>query len=403
MWATPGRKNKKSGAGAHLASLGPDLYTLHRLDGFAVHVEPNSARVFQLPAEVLAGRGFLESVHILDRVGVAKAIEDSLSSGSSRKAQFRLAGMTPGTGATNRWFELRCEPAPEAIIEGEGVLVLAVSRDISERRALEDELRRQRQISDSANIAKSRFLANMSHELRTPLNAILGFSEVLQSEHMNNMPPERTREYIGLIHSSSNHLLNVLNGILDMSKIESGKYEVIPEPFDLSHAVRSSCEILRGQAEAKKIELVIHDMTPLPEVTADQRAVKQIMINLVSNAVKFTEEGGCVKIFAERCGRNIKLSVVDNGIGISPEHMDYLGQPFYQADSRYDRRYEGTGLGLSVVCGLVGLHHGTVKFDSRKGIGTTVTVTFPIIPPDTRPMPAFEHLELVQTNKRRNA
>jgi cell cycle sensor histidine kinase DivJ len=243
----------------------------------------------------------------------------------------------------------------------------------------------------------------MSHELRTPLNAILGFSEVLQSEHMNKMPPERTREYIGLIHNSSNHLLNVLNGILDMSKIESGKYEVIPEPFDLSHAVRSSCEILRGQAEQKNIELFIHDMGTLPEVTADRRAIKQIMINLVSNAVKFTEAGGSVEIFAKRSGRNIKLTVADNGIGISPEHMDYLGQPFYQADSRYDRRYEGTGLGLSIVCGLVDLHHGTVKFASRKGIGTTVTVTIPIIPPDTRPVPAYEHLELVQTNKRRSA
>lgn len=403
MWATPGRKKKNPDSGAHLASLGPDLYTLHRLDGFAVHVEPNSDRVFGLPTEMLTGRGFLENVHILDRVGVAKAIEDSLSSGSSRKAQFRLAGMTPGSGATNRWFELRCEPAPEAIFDGEGVLVLAVSRDISERRALEDELRRQRQISDSANIAKSRFLANMSHELRTPLNAILGFSEVLQSEHMNNMPQDRTREYIGLIHSSSDHLLNVLNGILDMSKIESGKYEVIPEPFDLSQAIRSSCKILRGQAERKKIGLVIHDMTTLPEVTADQRAIKQITMNLVSNAVKFTKTGGCVEISAKRSGRNIILTVADNGIGISPEHMDYLGQPFYQADSRYDRRYDGTGLGLSIVCGLVDLHRGTVKFSSRKGIGTTVTVTIPIIPPDTRPVPAFEHLELVPTNKRQSA
>lgn len=403
MWVSPSRANKNTGPKVNLASIGPDLYTLHRSDGFAVHVESNCNKVFGLDEERLLGKGFLENVHIHDRISVAKALEDCISFGVHKKAQFRLVPNSENGRNLGKWFELRCEPAPEAHIENEGMLVLAVSRDISERRALEDELHRQREIADSSNIAKSRFLANMSHELRTPMNAILGFSEILQSDHMAKMPPERTKEYIGLIHNSSSHLLNVLNDILDMSKIESGKYEIISEPFDVTYAVTASCQILRAQAEQKDIDLLVHIAPDIPEVTADERAIKQIVINLVSNAVKFSETGGQVSIGLERSGRNICLTVADNGIGISPEHLDSLGLPFYQADSKYDRKYEGTGLGLSVVCGLVNLHNGKIDFVSKKGSGTTVTVTVPINPPDATPVPAFEHLELVQTNKRRTA
>ncbi|MGI9400906.1 MAG: sensor histidine kinase [Rhizobiaceae bacterium] len=400
MWAKPGRAKKNTEQKVNLASIGPDLYTLHRLDGYAVHVESNCKKVFGFDSDLLMGKGFLECVHIHDRVVVATAIENCISSGAHKKAQFRLITDADGGPISGRWFELRCEPAPEAYFEDEGMLVLAVSRDISERRALEEELRRQKELADSSNIAKSRFLANMSHELRTPMNAILGFSELLQSDHMANMPPERTREYIGLIHSSSSHLLNVLNDILDMSKIESGKYEIISEPFDFAHAVEASCQILRGQAEQKNIGMVINIAPDVPEVTADERAIKQIVINLVSNAVKFSDTGGHVEINLNRSGRNVCLKIADNGIGISPEHLDRLGLPFYQADSKYDRKYEGTGLGLSVVCGLVELHGGRVEFASKKGKGTTVNVVVPINPPDATPVPAYEHLELVQPNKR---
>ncbi|MEM7465099.1 MAG: ATP-binding protein, partial [Pseudomonadota bacterium] len=156
-------------------------------------------------------------------------------------------------------------------------------------------------------------------------------------------------------------------------------------------------------AEQKNLDVAIHIVPDLPEVTADERAIKQIVINLVSNAVKFSETVGRIEIGLTRSGRNICLTVSDNGLGISPEHLDSLGLPFYQADSKYDRRYEGTGLGLSVVCGLVDLHHGKVEFSSKKGSGTTVKVVIPINPPDAAPVPAYEHLELVQSNKRRTA
>ena len=330
----------------------------------AIHAGANAERILSAPSGDLAGHAFFEMIHVQDRVSVIKCVADCLEQGRLKKVQFRLA--PDNAKPVERWFEMRCEPAPGLLVEGEGMLALSVVRDISERRALEQALRTEHEKAESANIAKSRFLANMSHELRTPLNAILGFSELMQSDAMKNMPPERSGEYVGLIHNSATHLLNVLNDILDMSKIEAGKYQIVTEPFDIGATLRASAAMLRGQADKKGIEIVIGDFDGLPEINADERAVKQIMINLVANAVKFTDEGGRVWIGARRNGRNIVIDVSDNGIGISPEHLGSLGMPFYQADSQYDRKYEGTGLGLSVVCGLVDLHEGKVRLNPEK-------------------------------------
>jgi two-component system, cell cycle sensor histidine kinase DivJ len=396
MWAIPGRRQREK-PGVDLASLGPDFYSLHRANGDAVHVGANARRVLRHEPRQVAGAGFLSLVHVQDRVAVAKAIGDCLANGDFQKVQFRI--MPPrnsGDELSVRWFEMRCEPMPVTADKKLNGLALAVTKDISERRSLENELNRQREKSENANIAKSRFLANMSHELRTPLNAILGFSELLQSNAIREMAPERSSEYISLIHSSATHLLAVVNGILDMSKIEAGKYEIVAEPFDLAETLRSSCAMLKDQADRKGIRLCVGDMDGLPELTADPRAIRQVVINLVSNAIKFTGEGGKIDVLARRSGRSIAFSVDDNGIGISPEHLECLGQPFYQADSRYDRKYEGSGLGLSVVFGLVELHGGKIRFSSEKGRGTRVTVEIPILPPNSRPLPATEALQVVR-------
>lgn len=376
-----------------LASMGPDLYSLHRPNGELVHASDNAVRVLERQASGLDGQGYIDTIHVQDRVAVFKAIGDCLVLRRPQSAQFRLLSRD---GGSQRWLELCCEPAPEDTLAGEGPLVLAVTRDISEHRRLEEELRLSRERAESANVAKSLFLANMSHELRTPLNAILGFSELLQLDVMKNMPPERHREYVGLIHSSANHLLQVLTEILDMSKIEAGKYEIVTEPFKVAQTLQTCCAMMRGQADRKQIAISTIGFETLPEITADERAVRQIMINLVSNAVKFTAEGGQVKVAAERVGRNIRIAVSDNGIGISSEHIEKLGIPFYQADSKYDRKYQGTGLGLSVVRGLVELHRGKLAFSSRKGIGTTVTVTLPVHVKEMRPVPAVDEIEIVR-------
>ena len=386
--------NEEHKADMDLAAIGPDLFLLHNASGRVVHVGPNAERVVGLAADVLTDRGFIDAVHVHDRVAVAKALDECAARSVPRKAQFRFAAGT--ASRDDRWFELRCELAADLQLGDGETPVLSVVRDISQRRKLENELRCEREKAEGANIAKSRFLANMSHELRTPLNAILGFSELLQSDVMQQMPPERSREYISLIHNSAGHLLNVLNDILDMSKIEAGKYEILTEPFDLAQTLHSSAAILRGQADKRGIAISLGNFQDLPEINADERAVKQIMINLISNAVKFSHDNGEVRITAARKGRSIEIEVADDGIGISAEHLEKLGQPFYQADSRYDRKYEGTGLGLSVVCGLVDLHHGKVGFRSGKDRGTRVKVTLPLAPPRQRPVPASEKVEIIR-------
>ncbi len=376
-----------------LASMGPDLYTLHRSGGELVHAGDNAARVLGKSPEMLAGTGFLDCVHVQDRVGVRKAIADCIAWGRPQKAPFRPIA---SRGARDCWLEFACEPAPAGVLAKEGPLALAVTRDISGHRRMEEELRQSRERAESANVAKSLFLANMSHELRTPLNAILGFSELLLSDVMKKMPPERHLEYVGLIHSSASHLLQVLTEILDMSKIEAGKYDIVTEPFLIGQALQTCCSMMRGQADGKQIDIETIGFDTLPEITADERAIRQIMINLLSNAIKFTPDGGKVCVEGQRIGRNVRIVVRDNGIGISDEHIGNLGIPFYQADSKYDRKYQGTGLGLSVVRGLVELHRGKLSFASRKGLGTAVTVTLPVQAQEMRPVPAREDIEIVR-------
>lgn len=373
-----------------LAEMGPDLYVLHGAGGRVERAGANAMAILGHASESLAGAGFIERVHLHDRVAFASAIDACLSGGAPSSAQFRLA--TPAAGDREKWFEIRCTAVGGAHNPG---AVVSVTRDITDWRHLQDELEANRQRAESASVAKGLFLANMSHELRTPLNAILGFSELLQSDAMAAMPPERGREYVELIHSSAGHLLNVLNDILDMSKIEAGKYEIIAEPFDLGQCLKTCCAMMRGQGEGKGVTVGLRTES-LPEVTADERAIKQIVINLLSNAIKFSNEGGHVDVEAVRVGRNIQLLVTDRGIGISPEHLENLGKPFYQADSRYDRKYQGTGLGLSVVRGLVELHKGRISFSSRRGEGTRVTVVIPVNSAECRPVPAAEQFEVVR-------
>ncbi len=227
-------------------------------------------------------------------------------------------------------------------------------------------------------IKADRYLASVSHELRTPLNAILGFSDILKQEMFGAMANDRQREYVELIHVSGSHLLSVVNMILDMSKIDMGAYHIIAEPFDVEDAAALSIAMVREQAAKKQIVIETNFDRQACECTGDRRAVQQILINLLSNAVKFTPDKGRITLTSENEAGCLVMRVADTGIGISPEDLELIGQPFFQVQNDYTRSFEGTGLGLSLVRGLVELHAGGLSIESEVGAGTSVTVRLPL-------------------------
>jgi cell cycle sensor histidine kinase DivJ len=218
----------------------------------------------------------------------------------------------------------------------------------------------------------------VSHELRTPLNAIIGFSEMLSTDEQGSLDAGKRLDYARIIHASGHHLLDVVNTLLDISKIESGAMTIEQEPLDLAEMAEDCCKLMALRAEAGDIGLERVVGPDLPSVLGDRRALKQVVINLLSNAIKFTPAGGRVVLAVVRDGDMIDLSVSDTGIGISAVDLPRLGDPFFQAKGAYDRTYEGTGLGLSVVRGLVGLHGGRLTIESAPGIGTRVAVRLPV-------------------------
>jgi cell cycle sensor histidine kinase DivJ len=363
-----------------LAENTSDLITRHDERGRVVFASLAAQSMFgELPAR-LYGDGLFERVHIADRPAYLTALSRAYASNSPMQVEFRArqGGLSPS--ARYIWVEMRCRPVNMATFGAETLRagVVAVSRDISERKAQEEALVRARDDAESANHAKTQFLANMSHELRTPLNAVIGFAEIIQREMFGPLGDARYRDYAQHIHESGQHLLQVVNDILDMSKIEAGKYKIVREPFAVKKLIDVCCEVTRQEAEKKEIRLSVDAMPGLPELAADKRAVKQMLLNLISNAIKFTGQGGWVRISVRIHGDSIALIVADNGIGIAEADLAKLGNPFVQADNSYDRQHDGAGLGLSVVKGLARLHGGDLSLASQLGEGTVATISLPL-------------------------
>ena len=362
-----------------IAENASDLITRHDEKNRVVFASHASEQLLGVPASELHGEGLFERVHVADRPAYLSALSRCYADNEPTAAEFRIRRVGPRDHDTHIWVEMRCRPMRD---EGSRVpfsaCVLAGTRDISERKAQEDELLRARDEAEGASRAKSQFLANMSHELRTPLNAVIGFSEILNRELFGTMGEQRYRDYARLIHESGEHLLHVVNDILDMSKIEAGKFKIVKEPFDVAVLVNSCADIMRHTAEKKGIALHAEIPAGLPELVADKRACKQMLLNVVSNAIKFTDPGGWVRISANADKNVVVLEVADNGIGISEQDLPKLGNPFVQADTSYDRSYEGAGLGLSVVKGLARLHGGRLEIASKLGHGTTATISLPL-------------------------
>ena len=265
---------------------------------------------------------------------------------------------------------------------GQFARTVSLFRDATlERERLQSELLENlsaKEAAEAKSRVKSEFLANMSHELRTPLNAIIGFSDTMRSRLFGPMQA-RYEEYAGLIHESGLHLLSLITDILDMSKIEAGKFVLDPQPVDLAESVAYCLELTRRRAEETGITLTASVPADLPVLIADPRSVKQVLLNLLSNAVKFTPAGGAVSLSARAVDGSLHLAVHDNGIGIPGKALARIGHAFEQASNDPMRAREGTGLGLALVKSLVELHGGGLHIESREGVGTTVSVELPFV------------------------
>jgi PAS domain S-box-containing protein len=298
------------------------------------------------------------------------AIREELAAGHAIDIEFRR-----GEGSATCWLRMQMAP----VRDGEGRITnhVAVLSDVSDTHRLQEAAIAARDSAEAASRAKSEFLANMSHELRTPLNAVIGFSEIMQNEIFGPVG-ERYREYVQNIHASGNHLLSLINDVLDLSKVEAHKFKLNEDVVDLDALLDECLASLGVAADKGGITLGRSGDPTTPLVNCDARALRQVMLNLLSNAIKFTPAGGGVTArLARRPDGDIEFAVADSGIGIAPGDLDRIMQPFEQVQSGFARTRPGTGLGLALSRRFVELHGGSIAIASELGRGTTVTVRLP--------------------------
>ncbi|MBR1177633.1 PAS domain S-box protein [Bradyrhizobium sp. KB893862 SZCCT0404] len=368
-----------------------DVISRHQRNGAVQFISPAVEAMLGMSVTQLHGHGLFDRVHVADRPAYLTALSDA-ARGDVRSVEFRLRREPAGSERGQIdfiWVEMRCRPLDQDLGRDPSreAEVVAVMRDITDRKLSEQALDQARSAAEAADAAKTRFLATMSHELRTPLNAIIGFSEMIAQEQTLMLGAGQRKEYAQLINDSGQHLLSVVNGILDMSKMESGNFEIASEPFAPRASLLHCCNLLALKARENGVDLVTDAPQDLPVMTGDPRAFKQIVLNLVANAIKFTERGGQVSVTASVSASQLTLRISDTGVGIAPDDLKRIGAPFFQAGKTYQRRHEGTGLGLSIVKSLVALHLGEMTVQSRLGEGTAVTVKLPLVytPPQAKP------------------
>ncbi|MDB5740260.1 MAG: sensor signal transduction histidine kinase [Alphaproteobacteria bacterium] len=348
-----------------------DIIVFRTVKGEVLFASEALERILGRTADEIDKGGFLSFVHPAD-LAQAGQVNIVPAPGESRTATYRIRHRDG--------HYLWLESLTRAIYDestGKVRNIVAVSRDITARKLHEMEIEAAQERAEAANKAKSAFLANMSHELRTPLNAIIGFSELMREEMFGPLGNARYNEYIGLIHNSGKHLLDLITDMLDMAKIEAGKMVLAPERLGLADALDDCLHILGDQAKAGGVTLS-KQVKGAPVLHADRRATKQVLLNLLSNAVKFTPAGGTVIVSGWKAGGRAYVAVRDTGIGISAQDMARLGNPFEQAKADPLLAKGGTGLGLALVKALVEKHGGKLVMESRLGAGTTVIVDFPL-------------------------
>ena len=318
-----------------------------------------------LPVDPLFENGLVAAVHAPDRPQLLDAIERAM------KGHDGAALFAPRTA-----LDRRVQLIMRRLDDPAGPRLIAQLFDATAQYARELGLEVARQEAEAREAGKTRFLANMSHELRTPLNAVLGFSDIMRQRIFGPLP-DRYSEYAENIHQAGGHLLDLINDVLDVTKIEAERYTLTLEQFDAREVVSAAMALVRVNADDKGVSL----SSVLPgdpvEVSADKRALKQIALNLLSNAVKFTPRDGAITVTVEAIGPYLEVIVADTGVGIAPEDVRRLGRPFEQA-GEIEQRRQGTGLGLSLVRAFAELHGGRMSIDSTLGEGTAVTVRLPV-------------------------
>jgi PAS domain S-box-containing protein len=358
-------------------ALALDLLCISDLNGWMQRLNPSWEKTLGFSAAEICSKPWVEFVHPEDRHLVPEAYQRLNSGAVIRNLELRFLSKD----GSCKWL-VGC--ATPALDQG---LVFAAMSDITELKQLEEQLRsqnlileeRSRRIEDASRL-KSEFLANMSHELRSPLNGIIGFSELLFDGKLGALPA-RPREYVGRIHASASHLLQLINGVLDLSKVEAGKLEFCPERLFISHIVQEVTGILGGLAASKQIRIETAIEAEADEVTTDAGRLRQVLYNYLSNALKFTEGKGCVAVRAKsESATEFRLEVSDTGPGISEKDMAGLFVKFHQLDATAAKRFQGTGLGLALTKRLVEAQGGRVGVASRLGEGSTFFAILPRVP-----------------------
>ena len=366
------RKYAQVAAGIEATTTGVVLTDPNRPDNPVVFVNPAFSAMSGYGHEEVLGRAFGMLVGDETDPASLKAIESAIS----RQRSVSLEALYHKKDGATFWTQIQLNPVRDDY--GNLEYYVWILNDISEKKQYETELISARDEAISANRMKSEFLAAMSHELRTPLNAIMGFSEMIEGEVFGPLGDAKYCGYVSDIRGSASHLHAIIMDILDMAKIESGKFELIEEEIAAKDAITACIRIVRARAIEANLELVTDISDDLPKFRADSRVFKQILRNILSNAIKFTPAGGRVSVVAGlRADGGISVSVTDTGIGMTDSDLKIALKPFAQVDGELSRKYEGTGLGLPLAKNFVELLGGMLEISSEAGKGTRVTFSIP--------------------------
>ena len=339
-----------------------------------LYVNPKFEQLYGQPASEMVGASIDKLSFLIGDMEEALSLYMAVASGERAAAEIELTN----ADGHKFWVEMRADVIQQ-LSDGRYRWVM-ISRDVSERRRALNDAFRAKDAAENANRAKGEFLANMSHELRTPLNAIIGFSELIHTGVKRTGWDEDYLEYIEDIVSSGRHLLDLINSVLDLSKIEAGLLRLDLDTVDLSDLIRSSVTVMSGLAHEAGVKLAVEGEIGTTDFDGDELKLKQVLLNIISNAIKFTPRGGRVTVDAQANAKSIVIAVADTGCGINAQDLDRIGRPFVQVDSSLGRKHAGTGLGLSIAKQLCELHGGTLDLSSVVGQGTIVTISLPRAP-----------------------